>query len=196
MTEGLMRTLPPRSTAPLVLRARDVQAPPAVRDISLEVHSGEVLGIYGELGAGHSEITEILFGRRAAVGGALNILGHTRRRPRTEALRELGVVYIPSDRRSALALGKPVAANASLAALHHITGPWLRRGPENEVLVIGRARARNSLRSGAKSDGLDVGQGGAIPGVDGTNASPDRDEESAVSDRSNPGRTLLNKQHG
>ena len=48
-----------------VLSVRALRAPPMVRDISFDLHRGEILGLGGLVGAGRSETVETLFGLQA-----------------------------------------------------------------------------------------------------------------------------------
>ena len=56
---------PDRTTVPThdaVLEIRGLSQPGVVRDISLVLHRGEVLGVFGLMGSGRSELARILFG--------------------------------------------------------------------------------------------------------------------------------------
>ena len=48
---------------------------PALTDIDLEVHAGEILGVAGVSGNGQSELLEVLAGIRAASGGEVRYKG-------------------------------------------------------------------------------------------------------------------------
>jgi ribose transport system ATP-binding protein len=106
---------------------------PLVADASLTVHAGEVVGLFGLLGAGRTELLEALAGLRAGdTSGRLRLAGEpvAIRSPR-QAL-DAGVVLAPEDRkRDGLVLGMSVAENVSLASLERITrAGFLRPGLE------------------------------------------------------------------
>ena len=90
-----------------------------VRDVSFHLRRGEVLGIFGLMGAGRTELLETLFGlhsKRArgkiAVDGKATWFSSAR-----EAI-DAGVVLAPEDRkREGLVLSLSVAANTSLACI-------------------------------------------------------------------------------
>ncbi|MET0597551.1 MAG: sugar ABC transporter ATP-binding protein [Mesorhizobium sp.] len=86
--------------------------------IRLAVHSGEILGLAGLVGAGRTELARTVFGLERAVGGEVRIGGEaaTLASPR-DAIRR-GVYLVPEDRkRSGLVLGFPVQDNVTLADL-------------------------------------------------------------------------------
>ena len=55
---------PPEERAEPILSVRGLRAPPLVRDVSIDLHRGEILGLGGLVGAGRSETVETLFGLR------------------------------------------------------------------------------------------------------------------------------------
>jgi ABC-type uncharacterized transport system ATPase subunit len=72
---------------------------PALREVSLIVHEGEILGIAGVAGNGQTELVEATTGLRAASSGKVIIFGQdvTNRSPKHIA--GLGVCNIPEERR-------------------------------------------------------------------------------------------------
>ncbi len=87
----------------------------AVRDLSLQVRSGEILGIAGVQGNGQTELCEALMGRRPVSAGSVRLdsrdLGHATPRQRLHA----GLGYIPEDRQGdGLVEDFPVADNLGL----------------------------------------------------------------------------------
>ena len=48
---------------------------PALHDLSLTVHAGEIVGVAGVSGNGQRELVEVLAGQRKRVSGALEIAG-------------------------------------------------------------------------------------------------------------------------
>ena len=93
--------------------------PDAVRNVNLTVRAGEVLGIYGLLGAGTFQLARSIFGASAGrARGEMQICGKAVRvdDPR-EAMRR-GIAYLPAERkRDSLVLSHSIGTNMSLAAL-------------------------------------------------------------------------------
>lgn len=87
----------------------------AVRDVSFEVHSGEVLGVAGVQGNGQTELVEALTGLRPGAGGTAAILGHDITKSTPREILELGVAHVPEDRQAdGLVLGYSVEDNLVL----------------------------------------------------------------------------------
>ena len=114
---------PPRGE---VLRVEDLAVADAdrpgdflLREISLRVHRGQVLGLFGLMGAGRTELLEAIFGLHATrttgrvlVDGSPVEIGSP-----VDAIRH-GIALAPEDRKAeGLVLGMSVAQNASLASL-------------------------------------------------------------------------------
>jgi len=108
----------------------------AVRDVSFELRRGEVLGVFGLMGAGRTELLETLFGlhpKRARGGIVLDGRAVWFRSPR--AAIDAGIVLAPEDRkRDGLVLSLSVGANTSLACLDRtVRHGLLNAGLENEL---------------------------------------------------------------
>ncbi len=94
------------------LSVADDRGAAAVRDVSLQVREGEVLGIAGVQGNGQTELVEALAGLRRVATGRVTILGRdmTQASPRT--VTETGTAHVPEDRqRDGLVLSFPVQDN-------------------------------------------------------------------------------------
>jgi ABC-type sugar transport system ATPase subunit len=124
--------LDPRSPAPpgrplLKLNRFSVARPtggqPLVADVSLAVHAGEVVGLFGLMGAGRTELLEGVYGLRSrTTTGQVFIDGaDTTIRSPHDALAA-GIALAPEDRKAdGLVLGLSVAENVSLASLEQVT---------------------------------------------------------------------------
>ena len=122
----------------IVARVEGVQLFAESAPVSLEIRGGEVLGILGLIGAGKSELAEILGGLAQPLAGSLTLGGdpYAPRRP-SDAIGR-GVVLVPEDRqRQAILPGWSVAHNISVPFLAESSRlGTLRGGLEND-----RARA-------------------------------------------------------
>lgn len=108
----------PSDTGRVVLELRGVSRSPKVRNVTLSVRSGEVLGLAGLVGAGRTELARLIFGADALEEGEIDLEGWPYR-PRSpyEAV-ERGVVLVPEERRSeGLILDNSVAFNLNLPHL-------------------------------------------------------------------------------
>jgi general nucleoside transport system ATP-binding protein len=80
------------------LRARGADGRPALRGVSLEVHSGEIVGIAGVDGNGQRELAEVLTGLRSLDGGGGQLLGGPLTGLTPAEARRRGVGHVPEDR--------------------------------------------------------------------------------------------------
>ncbi|MCR5383938.1 MAG: sugar ABC transporter ATP-binding protein [Saccharofermentans sp.] len=95
-----------------------------VDDVSINVRSGEVVGIYGLMGAGRTELAMSIFGRSYGIGisGTLKLRGQevTLKSPK-QAIAE-GLAYVTEDRKgNGLVLSNSIKTNTTLANLKAIS---------------------------------------------------------------------------
>jgi simple sugar transport system ATP-binding protein len=97
------------------LRVTDDRGLEAVKDVSLEVRAGEVLGVAGVQGNGQTELVEALTGLRKIESGKVMILGEDMTNASPRAIREAGSAHVPEDRQQdGLVLSFPVSENLVL----------------------------------------------------------------------------------
>lgn len=97
------------------LRVLDDRENLAVNGVSLEVRSGEIVGVAGVQGNGQTELVEALTGLRSALSGHVHINSHETTHASPRQVVELGVAHVPEDRqRDGLVLSYPVADNMVL----------------------------------------------------------------------------------
>jgi ribose transport system ATP-binding protein/rhamnose transport system ATP-binding protein len=82
-----------------VLSVAHLGAPPAVRDVSFDLHRGEILGLGGLVGAGRSETVETLFGLRPRAGGEVRLEGKPFAPRNPAAAIRAGLGFVAEDRR-------------------------------------------------------------------------------------------------
>ncbi len=97
------------------------------RDVTLDVHGGEILGLYGLVGAGRSEWAQAVFGLHGLASGEVRIDGYMVSPKSPGQMARHGVAYVPEDRlRQGLCRGLSVRINAVLASLRRLSSRgWL-----------------------------------------------------------------------
>jgi len=126
-----------------------------IRDISLTVRHGEIVGLAGLVGSGRTELAEIIFGLRPADDGAILIDGVAVTLRSPSAAIAAGLAYVPEDRRQhGVVLEMSVTANASLANLAGVSRRGLIDGPAERRKARGYV---DDLRIKAASLDAEVG---------------------------------------
>ncbi|WP_413992511.1 sugar ABC transporter ATP-binding protein [Labrys okinawensis] len=106
-----------------VLSVRGLSGAGFVTDVDFEVRTGEILGFFGLVGAGRSEIASMLFGIIRPDAGTITLGGEQieLRSPR-QAIRE-GISLVPEDRhKQGLVLPFSIRANETLPMLGALSG--------------------------------------------------------------------------
>ncbi len=94
-----------------------------VRDIDFTLHAGEVLGFFGLIGAGRTEIMEMIFGMRPYLG-EIRIEGRPVAIGSPSDAIDAGIGFVTEDRKTeGLVLGMSVRENFSLTHLRRYS-PW------------------------------------------------------------------------
>jgi ribose transport system ATP-binding protein len=105
-------------------------------DVSFTVHRGEVVGVFGLMGAGRTELLLTIFGLHPSASGQFSVAGRVVdiRSPR-DAIRA-GVALAPEDRKTeGLILSMTIAENASLASLEQLSRWFLLQTRREQTLV-------------------------------------------------------------
>ncbi|MDD2970690.1 MAG: sugar ABC transporter ATP-binding protein [Lachnospiraceae bacterium] len=121
--------------APVVLKVENLNAGKLVRDISFELHKGEILGFSGLMGAGRTETARALFGADAKESGDIYINGKKVEINNPEDAVANGIGYLSEDRkRYGIVVDKTVAENSTMATLKDfMKGPFINKKKEREV---------------------------------------------------------------
>ncbi|MEF9880611.1 MAG: ATP-binding cassette domain-containing protein, partial [Clostridia bacterium] len=93
-----------------------------VDHVSFALHKGEVLGIYGLMGAGRTELVESLMGLHPESSGTMTIGGQTVTKPVITDQIARGMVLVPEDRqKDGLVQTMSIADNLLLTSIPHFT---------------------------------------------------------------------------
>ena len=112
-----------------------VSSAEGVRDVTLSVHGGEIVGLGGLVGAGRTELARALFGL-APASGRITVDGTVRQISSPADAIAAGLAYVPEDRRKHGVIGElRNGSNLSLASLPRLArlGGWLDRRAEREA---------------------------------------------------------------
>jgi rhamnose transport system ATP-binding protein len=120
-------------------------------DVTFQVRGGEILGLFGLVGAGRTEVARVIFGIDHAEHGTIELAG----RPisiadPTDAMNH-GIAYVPEDRHAqGLVLTFPIDDNITLPIIRRLTRFSIIRSREEEAIASDYAS-----RLQVKSAGLD-----------------------------------------
>jgi ribose transport system ATP-binding protein len=111
-----------------VLRLDQVSNGRDVKDVSLTINEGEIVGLAGIIGAGRTSLARMIIGDMPVVRGQMLIRGKPVNFSRPRDAIKAGIAYIPEDRKGkGLVLGMSVASNISLPVLNRMTRQGLIR---------------------------------------------------------------------
>ena len=117
------------------------------REVSFKVHAGEVLGLYGLVGAGRTEIAETLFGLRKPTAGEVLLDGTAARVSSPRDAIDQGMALVPESRKEqGLVLGMNCRDNMTLPQIDDLTaGPFVSNG--GEIAIYDQYRDRLEIKS-------------------------------------------------
>ncbi len=106
----------------VLLEARGLQWAGKVKDVSLNLRAGEIVGMYGLMGAGRTELANVLFGLEQPDAGEIVINGKALSRISPRSCIREGAAYITEDRlHEGLLMTKPVDGNLGLVKMAQLT---------------------------------------------------------------------------
>jgi ribose transport system ATP-binding protein len=125
-----------RKDRAMVARHRDVSANPVIfetrslatafghRDVDLSLRKGEILGLYGLVGAGRTELARALIGKDKITAGSIAINGQPIRiRSVEDAIRRHRLGYVSEDRKfEGVILGHSIRSNIAATVWNRIAG--------------------------------------------------------------------------
>lgn len=127
------------SRGPVVLRLENMaDAAGRFHDVSLSVHRGEILGIYGLVGAGRTELAEAIFGLRPLVAGRVYLNEKQIAKIQPTSMMQGGVVYLPEDR---LVHGVFAQLSLTLNAMIAVLRTWYH------MTFVNRQRSNHATRN-------------------------------------------------
>jgi len=123
----------PSGSRRVVLSAKNLSRGSVVRNISLDVHEGEILGLAGLAGAGRTEVVRLLMGLDARTAGTVELEGRRLSLRNSTSAYRAGLAMLPEDRKQLGVLADlSTAQNISISRLSTVAlaGFWLSRRKE------------------------------------------------------------------
>jgi ribose transport system ATP-binding protein len=132
-----IKTLFPRTHSgkgSVVLRVEDLSTEKKLKDVSFKVHAGEVVGIFGLLGAGRTELAKAIFGLDPITRGRIFIDDKPVKSSSTSHSTRMGLGFLTEDRKEeGLVLQMSVAQNITLPSLRDFSSfGFIRRKLESD----------------------------------------------------------------
>ena len=120
-------------TEKVAFKVESLSAPGAVHDINFEIRAGEILGFSGLIGAGRTEIAEVIMGIRKASSGTVHVEGKRLHLGKPEQAVKAGISYLSEDRqRSGVLTEFGVNVNVTLVSLADYAKPLINFRKELE----------------------------------------------------------------
>ena len=144
-----------------LLTTKELSRGTAVRDVSLTLGRGEVVGLAGLVGAGRTELARLLCGADAPTRGTMELSG-VAYRPRTprDGIRA-GVALVPEERRTqALVLQRSVSRNLLMASLQDSASRFPFYSARREVRVARATVATFGIKARSIHDPVSELSGG------------------------------------
>ncbi|HEX3359315.1 MAG TPA: sugar ABC transporter ATP-binding protein [Tepidisphaeraceae bacterium] len=123
-------------TGSVILEVRDVMSPSG-REISFDLHAGEILGIAGMVGSGRTEIVRAIFGADHA-SGTVALEGKRIASRSPGKCQRLGIYMVPEDRkRDGNITGRSILENITASVLPKFStaGGFLRRSEQRRFAI-------------------------------------------------------------
>ncbi|NIH11377.1 MAG: sugar ABC transporter ATP-binding protein [Serratia symbiotica] len=109
----------------------------ALKDISFHVHTGEILGLAGLVGAGRTEVARCLFGADKFTTGSFELDGKPYQPQNPMHALDQGIALVPEDRKKeGVALGLSIRDNLTLSSLSSLLTRRYFISPRKEDTLI------------------------------------------------------------
>ncbi len=119
----------------------------AVKDVTLNIYAGEVVGLGGLMGAGRSELAKAIFGYDHILEGRVIMGGKKLPSGNTAAAIQAGIGFAPEDRKhEALLLMRSILENASMV-IPDLVSTWWFFSRKQATQVVGEAARAMKIKA-------------------------------------------------
>jgi ribose transport system ATP-binding protein len=122
--------------ADVVLSVRNLSDGQVFRDVSFDLHKGEILGIYALIGAGRTDVALTLFGAKRRRAGEIRLRGKAININTPSQAVQHGLGLVPEDRKGrGLVLSMRTSENMTLSTIETISNQSFIKRRQEEKLV-------------------------------------------------------------
>jgi simple sugar transport system ATP-binding protein len=132
----------------VLVQTRNLSKRNNFREITFQLHRGEILGLTGLLGSGRTELALALFGMNRPDSGEIHVEGRPVKIKSAQDAIRLGISYVPENRiRQGLVIGQSIGSNIILATVDRLL---------NRFRLISRIKRSQVIRSWIQRLGIKV----------------------------------------
>lgn len=144
---------PRRTSGAEKLRVENFSRADCVRDVSLAVHAGEILGVAGLVGSGRTELLRLIFGADKKDSGQIYLDGAPLNIASPSGAVAQGIGLLTEDRKAqGLLLPQPIEANLTLADLSAVSRRgWISAGQESQASATWMSRLAIRANNGKQA---------------------------------------------
>ncbi|WMS41972.1 sugar ABC transporter ATP-binding protein [Acuticoccus sp. MNP-M23] len=140
---GLFPERTARPEADIALKVSGLGQPGVLENVSFDLRRGEILGLFGLMGSGRTELARVLFGLDPAEQGEI-VLAGTPLTGSPRARIEAGLAFVTEDRRAeGLMMESPIEDNLALVSIS-------RFGRAPAALIDAEALAEEALETAGR----------------------------------------------
>jgi ribose transport system ATP-binding protein len=145
----------------VVLQVQSLGKKQLYEDISFELRPGQILGMYGLVGSGRSELARAVFGEMPAEKGRIVFKGQDLRGETINGMMERGVFYIPEDRGTqGLFFEHSISENMSVPFLDKFSGAFGLLREKEEKKMVRSSMDQYAIKAGRMEDAINSLSGG------------------------------------
>ncbi len=124
-----------------VLAVHGLTRPGSFSDVSLSLRAGEILGLFGLVGSGRTQVARCIFGADRFTGGQIRLLGRQIRLASPQDAVQAGMALVTEDRkRDGLVMSCSIRDNASLPIFRQVSRWGVLNVRRRDALVQSQVR--------------------------------------------------------
>lgn len=133
----------------VVLEVKHAVAYGKTEDVSLKLYKGEILGLYGLIGSGRTELARLIFGADKMDSGEIWVNGKKAEiHSIQDSIEKYRIGYVSENRKEeGLILGFPVGTNMSITIWHRILNKFRKIQTDKEAEIVSRMIGKMQIKT-------------------------------------------------